>query len=219
MLQNKKIIFKYKTILKLFSFNKSCLNKSIWNLRNFLKYTFFLVLKKTYFLFFIFYYKSILFFLYNKFKFFFNIFFKYYSFLFFNFSVCYQDYIFNFLNLKDKDLKIIFKINKFNTNIIILNINNFYINYKNYIFYIYIWLYSIKVFNFFHFNASHLPTQKRYFVLLRSPHKDKKSREKFKMKKLKKNILLPSFSYSKFFFNFFSTDSILLKCDTHINKS
>ena len=219
MLQNKKIIFKYKTILKLFSFNKSCLNKSIWNLRNFLKYTFFLVLKKTYFLFFIFYYKSILFFLYTKFNFFVNIISKYYSFLFLDFIFSFKNYIFNFLNFKRVYLKIIFQTKLLKSTPFIFNINNFYVNYKNYIFYIYIWLYSIKVFNFFHFNVSHLPTQKRYFVILRSPHKDKKSREKFKMKKLKKNILLPSFSYSPFFFNLFSTDSILIKCDTHLNKS
>ena len=219
MLQNKKIIFKYKTILKLFSFNKSCLNKSIWNLRNFLKYTFFLVLKKTYFLFFIFYYKSILFFLYTKFNFFVNLISKYYSFLFLDFIFNFKNYIFKILNFKRVDLKIIFQTKLLKSTPFIFNINNFYVNYKNYIFYIYIWLYSIKVFNFFHFNVSHLPTQKRYFVILRSPHKDKKSREKFKMKKLKKNILLPSFSYSPFFFNLFSTDSILIKCETHLNKS
>lgn len=219
MLQNKKIIFKYKTVLKLFSFNKSCLNKSIWNLRNFLKYTFFLVLKKTYFLFFIFYYKSILFFLYNKFNFFFNIFSKYYSVISLNFSVFFEKYTFNFLNLKKEYLKILLQNKQFKSTAFILNINSFFINYKNYIFYIYIWLYSIKVFNFFHFNVSHLPTQRRSFVILRSPHKDKKSREKFKMKKLKKNILLPSFSYSNFFFYLLSTDSILIKCDKHINKS
>lgn len=106
----------------------------------------------------------------------------------------------------------------YNNKNIVLYYNTFFYLYKNYIFFVYIWLYSVKFFYFFSLNWSSLPTKQNYFIVLRSPHKDKKSREKFRLKKIRKNIILPSFIYDNFFFNSLSNDSFLLKCFINLKK-
>lgn len=49
------------------------------------------------------------------------------------------------------------------------------------------------------------------FVVLRSPHKDKKSREKFQLIRIGKSITLPSFVYDHLLFNSLSNESVLCK--------
>jgi len=55
-------------------------------------------------------------------------------------------------------------------------------------------------------------------VVLRSPHKDKKSREKFKITKLTMNLRIPTFLYEKHFLYPFSNDSCLIKCLINLKK-
>lgn len=55
-------------------------------------------------------------------------------------------------------------------------------------------------------------------VVLRSPHKDKRSREKFKLTKMSKNFCIPSFLYEKHFLYTFSNDSCLIKCLINVKK-
>lgn len=222
MLLNKKIIFKYKSLLKVLSFNISAINKSIWNIRNILRFIFFYIFKKSFFYHFIFYYKflfllgtikkNIVSFPINLYILFSNYFLQKYLLLIKN------SYITNNNNiLNNRFLFFDYKCKKWNNQIV--KYYNFYFFYKNYMFFLYIWLYSLKCFYFYSLNCSHLPIKKHFFVILRSPHKDKKSREKFKIKKLKKNLLIPSFLVNPFFFSTLINESILTKWNIHVKKS
>ena len=225
MLQHRKIIFKYKSILKFLSFNKMAINKSIWLLRNMLRYIFFFLLKKSFFLQLIFYYKVVLYFFTLKkyilpklddicistlvFKFFLQVKQFYSSFIVMNYS-----------SLKIKILNSFFFFEKPNFyEVNLKSINIFFFFFKNFIFFLYIWLYSVKFFYFFSLHISSLPIKKHTFVVLRSPHKDKKSREKYKIKKLRKGLLIPSFIYNPYFFSLINNDSFLIKIDYSIKKT
>ena len=226
MLQNRKIFFKYKSILKFLSFNKMAINKSVWLLRNMLRYIFFFLFKKSFFLHIIFYYKLLLYFFTLK-KY---LLFKKLSLLSINNNI-YKSFLvinkfFNFFFYSHKNSRISINILNvfffFEKKIIFYNtlnkINFFFLYFKKYIFFLFIWLCSVKFFYFFSFNFSHLPTKKHTFVVLRSPHKDKKSREKFTIRKIRKALLIPSFIYDNYFFSTFSNDSFLIKLDVSVKK-
>lgn len=67
------------------------------------------------------------------------------------------------------------------------------------------------MFNFFNLNISNIPSKQKMFTVLRSPHKDKKSREQFKINKIKKNFLYPSFLNNNLLFFNFVNETILIK--------
>lgn len=227
MLLNKKIFFKYKSLLKVLSFNNTALNQSIWNVRNILRFIFFYLLKKSLFYHFVFHYKFVLFLYHIKKQILlnYNIFFNLFHYYVGHFVLLIQKHYFSNGIIDHLSIyKFKFFLFSFNYKYIqwqnkITPYYNFYISYKNYIFFIYIWVYSIKLFYFYSFNCSYLPTKKHFFILLRSPHKDKKSREKFKIKKLRRNLLLPSFITNPFLYSTIINEAILIKWSIHIKKS
>ena len=223
MLLKKNIFYKYKTVIQFVSFNKGSLNKSIWKIRMFLKILFFNLLKQTYFNKLICNYK-LMNLLYNfsinlKNNTIYNITFFWQSYkfilLFFK-SLTYKNYYLS--NRLLYNFSVDRLIRDYNTSSLILTYNSFFIFYKKYTFFLYLWLYSIKVVYFCSFNVSHLPTKKKKFVVLRSPHKDKKSRELFEWRRLKKTLVIPSFVYDSFFFKSFYKDSLLLKFNIHTKQ-
>lgn len=81
------------------------------------------------------------------------------------------------------------------------------------------WLYSIKITRFYSFRSNSLPYKEKKFVILKSPHTNKKAREKFHIKKIKKNLIYPSIlnTKSNFLFSNFINEHILIK-NKHYNK-
>lgn len=216
------------------SFNTNVLNRSIWNIRNYIRYIFFFLLKKACFFRLLVLYK--LFFLVlnikklleHKLK---NINISLFSsLLLFNKLLLKKYYFSNYLISNN-----IFLITKKSLINNVLNYSNiktnssgltnllFYYNYlyflfKTYVFIVFLWLYCIKFFNFFNLNISSIPMKKKIFTVLRSPHKDKKAREKFKINKIKKTLILPSFIGNNLFFIYFMNESISIQNEVSINK-
>lgn len=89
--------------------------------------------------------------------------------------------------------------------------------YVHYNYAIYLRLYGIKLTRTKMY-CSFLPSRKSVMVVLRSPHKDKKSREKFKITRMVANLRIPSFIYEKHFLYPFSNDSCLIKCLINVKK-
>lgn len=73
------------------------------------------------------------------------------------------------------------------------NLNNLLQTYNNYIYLLYVWLYSLKFLRHYKLGSSSSITKKKKYTVLRSPHKDKKSRERFKLSKLKQHVSIPTF--------------------------
>lgn len=226
MLEYKKIISKYESIIKILSFNKQSIHRIVWNYRNLFKYIFFYLFKKTYFIKFLFFYewlKTCMSQLNDTFN---NITFSYSSTLYImyiNNTTKYSVYFLSHLFFSYNYNELIFFNNISNIPIFkLLNINFFFhrfLNlYMNYNYAIYLWLYGIKLTRITFLNCSSLPTKKSIMVVLRSPHKDKKSREKFKITKLTMNLRIPTFLYEKHFLYPFSNDSCLIKCLINLKK-
>ena len=230
MLLNKNHFLNYSNLLRLLSFNIKTINSTIFNIRNIIKYVFFFILKKNYFLKLLFSYNIFLYLLRSRsivllsdpyssllHTFFLKHFFTvgsfisktYFSFSYFNLNKMY----FLYYNMFEHSFYI-----EYYTDINVLHINYFFFLYKMYIFILYMWLYSLKFLNFYSISTSSLPTKRKLLTVLRSPHKDKKSREQFKISKLKKNFIYPSFINNKYFFSFFSNETILIKNDIFIIK-
>ena len=134
-------------------------------------------------------------------------------------NIYYNNYIFNNLNLYS--FKNYINLNLYNLNSIniLYYYNYFFYLYKTFIFINYIWLYSIKFLNFYNLNISSLPTKKKIFTVLRSPHKDKKAREKFKINKIKKIISFPSFIGNNLFFIDILNEAVSIKYKVTISKN
>jgi len=195
MLLNKKTFFMFNNIFKLLSFNTKTINDVIYHLRNNIKYILFFILKKSLYLRLFFNYNIFIFIVkfkpfisYNSYYFFIsslynNYFFfidKYFSFNFFSFSYD----LYNLVNYSS-----FYNIYMYNNNdlFFIFNYNYFLYLYKIYIFFIFIWLYSLKYLNFYRIGSVSLPSKKKMLTVLRSPHKDKKSREQFNFIQIKRN--------------------------------
>jgi len=240
MLINKKIFSTYKSLLILKSFNLNSINSYIWNIRNNIRFIFFFLIKKIilikslFFFNFFFYILKIdsflntiknPFLLTNTIKFDLkllkDIIVTYNYNLFKNklFSLCLNNsYLFN-----NKLNKYVFsnKNNSYLFSFIIRDINILFFLYNNSFFFIFIWVFSIKNNNNFFLNVSHMPNKQSIITVLRSPHKDKTSREQFKITKLKKNFNYPSFLNTKnnlMFFNF-SNETLLVKRIIRLKKN
>jgi hypothetical protein len=235
MLINKNSFLNYSNLCQIMSFNSNVLNRSIWNIRNYIRYIFFFLLKKAFFFRLLVLYKF--FFLILNIKKLLEV--KLHN---INISLFMNLLLFNKLLLKkyyfsnyliSSNIFLIIGKSSLITNV--LNNNNintysnkltsllFYYNYlyflfKTYVFIVFLWLYSIKFFNFFNLNISSIPIKKKIFTVLRSPHKDKKAREKFKINKIKKTLLLPSFLGNNLFFIYFLNESISIQNEVSINK-
>lgn len=225
MLKYKKLIFKYQHLLKISSFNSNSINSFMWLFRIINKYLFFFLLRKTYLIYFNYVFQMTSSYLClnmintniiytHNFIYVNSLFLHYYSYFYFIFS---HYSLWGNLLLFSNFIKT--KLSSFyNINTIVFSCYLFYYKYKKYIFLIYFWLYSIKIFKFYSFNWSNLPIKKSIFVVLRGPHKDKKSREKFKINKISKSICLPSFLYNEFIFNSVLNDSFSLKSFLSLKK-
>lgn len=230
MFLHKKTFLKYKNICTFMSFNTNVLNKSIWKIRNYIRYIFFFLVKKSFFLKLLFLYKLFFFIIIIKkslqieIK---NIYFYLFNNILNN----------NFLFLKNYYLKYYLLSNSLNNNALIfiniLNIYNslkiktniifyynyFYFLYKTFLFIIYIWLYSLKYFNFYKLNVGTIPISDKKFTVLRSPHKDKKAREKFKIHKIKKTMSFPSFISNDVFFSNILNETISIQYQINVKKN
>jgi len=239
MLSYKNNFLKYRSLIKLRSFNTNSLNKYIWNIRNNIKYIFYFLLKKTILTKLFLKYKIVLYLLKIKKTLFnhlktqridyllLNNIFNLFSFFF---NVIYNNcYLYTFLrkSIYTFSLKTIAYYNYYKyvfifstSNLVINSLNYLFTIYKTYILFIYIWLYSLKFLNFYVINYASIPNKKSIYTVLRSPHKDKKSREKFKINKIKKNISYPSFfnTHSNLLFHNFVNETILIKNSINILK-
>lgn len=233
---------KYKHVIRLNSFCFNSINKYIWNIRNNMRYVFFFIYKKNIILRLLFQYKIIMniwrmndnmILYYNYQSYLFNLF----RWLKININNYYKK---NILCLNSRNIIHILKnlelnINLFriynndsdkimnmniNSNLIFKDMNNFVFLYKEYTFILYIWLYSLKLLHFYKLNISSIPSKKSLYTVLRSPHKDKKSREQFKISKIKKSFFYPSFlnCYNNLLFKNFVNETILIKHIITLNK-
>jgi len=231
----------YKNIIKLNSFCSNSINKYVWNIRNNMRYVFFFLYKKNIILKLLYQYKILMTILrmnnniisydyqYNLF----NIF----SLLKMIISEFYRKNILSLSITNNMTLLINYKLNirlskihnlESNKIIILNNIYDFVFKdlrkftflYKEYVFILYIWLYSIKLLHFYKLNISSVPNKKSLYTVLRSPHKDKKSREQFKISKIKKTFFYPSFlnCNKNLLFKNFVNETILIKHIVTINK-
>lgn len=226
-----KVNTKYKNIIKIYSFESNSINKYVWNIRNNIRYVFFFMLKKTIILKILFLFKLII----NLWK---NRFLNWKNTLKYYVKKCKIIYFLNIKNYYIKQLLCFnvsnFLITKYNSKYLefkfylnnllfidyyyLIDIKKIYNLYIKYIFIIYIWLYSIKLLNFYLINISSIPSKKSLYTVLRSPHKDKKSREQFKIRKLKKNFYYPSFLSNNILFSNYVNETILIKNIETIKK-
>ena len=218
MLKYRKFSYKYESFLKISSFNKLSINKTSFYIRTLIRYVFFFLLKKTFLSRLLFLYKLMLLIITNKNESTFSIS-SYFIVLNYLYISHIKSYYLSFLTdnffLYSKYITLFESFFYF----YYYNNNNIFINlYKNYIFFTYLWLFTVKAVFYNEINWSSLPTAKRLFVVLRSPHKDKKAREKFKLNKIMKNIGIPSFLYHSILLYQCSNDSFLLKCFVNIKK-
>ncbi len=239
-----KITSNYKNVIKLNSFCLNSINKYIWNIRNNIRYVFFFILKKNIILKLLFLFKIIMNLLTNYYN---LIKVKEYSFNIYLINICIllKIHISNYYKkniLLTDNMNVNLFLTNSNINIYLLNRYIYYSNqiiytnmnlslffketnkfcflYKEYSFIIYIWLYSIKLLHFYKINISSIPSKKSLYTVLRSPHKDKKAREQFKISKLKKSFFYPSFlnSNNNLLFQNFVNETILIKHIITISK-
>lgn len=233
----------YKNLIKLNSFCLNSINKYVWNIRNNMRYVFFFIYKKNIILKLLYQYKIIMnilridnnWILYNYQYYLFHLF----SLLKINIIDFYKKnilclclgstnniYLFtyykaniNLYQIYNVEFNKIIKINN-NAYFLFKDLNNFILLYRDYVFILYLWLYSIKLLNFYKLNISSIPSKKSLYTVLRSPHKDKKSREQFKISKIKKSFFYPSFlnCNNNLLFKNFVNETILIKHIITINK-
>lgn len=191
----------YKSLFSISSFNHLYINRILFNIRNNIKYIFYYLLKKTIYIKLFYSYK--LFTNLNKITTLQNVM-THLKTTYIGMCIQYVKqmyYLFYYrqtspLCLKKQSLissTTIFTLRYSTNNVIIRRLNNLLITYKNYIFIIYIWLYSLKFLKYYKLTYSNSKTLRSRYTVLRSPHKDKKSREQFKINKIKKHIMLPTF--------------------------
>jgi hypothetical protein len=148
-----------------------------------------------------------------------NIFFNFYKDFFLNFNYIFFFHINNsFLNY---NYLMLLSSNLINFNSYFKHLNYFFYLYKKYNYVLYIWFYSIKYFKFFNLNWSSIKTRTKRWVVLRSPHSNKKSKEIFKLKKIKRAMKYPSFLFSNniFFLKDIINENILLKNKIYLFKN
>lgn len=105
----------------------------------------------------------------------------------------------------------------YNSNLV-SNTNRFFLLYREYIFICFLWIYSIKLVFFFKLSIVSMPNKKKIYTVLRSPHKDKKSREKFQLTKIKKAFSYPSFLHSNLNLSFINSFNEQVLISHHIKK-
>jgi len=201
MLHLKNRYTEYKSLFSISSFNHLYINRILFNIRNNIKYIFYYLLKKTIYL--------KLFYSYKITKSFntvntVNNVIQHLQYTYTGIGVECIKQLYNLFYSRRKHSIVLteqvlvnnntlFSTSTVKKNYVIRRLNNILITYKNYIFIIYIWLYSLKFLKFYKLTYSNSKTLRSRYTVLRSPHKDKKSRERFKINKIKKNILLPTF--------------------------
>lgn len=82
----------------------------------------------------------------------------------------------------------------------------------------YLIFFKIRLNKVYRPNMCHIPRKKHMFVVLRSPHKDKKAREKFIIQRLRKTIIVPTMLFDYNLYNSMLRDTMLLKFKSIINK-
>lgn len=237
MFKYKDTFLKYNHLCTIMSFNVSSINSSVWKVRNYIRYILFFIFKKICFLKLFILYKF--FFIFLKVRMLlkldssFNHDYYYIDIIVNNFFSKYSSYIKEYYfsqyliekkYLNRKTLYLNYKYHLYTSiNIIfysklLSNYNFFYFLYKVLIFVFFIWLYILKYLNFYKLKTFSIPIKGKVYNVLRSPHADSKSREKFKLKKIKKIISFPSFIGHNMFFFSFLNDSISVKHNISIKK-
>ena len=90
--------------------------------------------------------------------------------------------------------------------------------YKYYIYINYMCFYIYKFYSFLPLSVSSLPKKKKNYTVLKSPHKDKKSREQFLLQVTSKLLCYPSFLFVHNSFFSLVSENLLVKNNIHLNK-